>query len=86
MENFITYCYYLKQNNKDVNIDNVIDCIEKLFNINQIKKIYGLNKTLRSSAIFEILNFYCFYDENKNINDFYDKDVISDDSKSQKNP
>jgi len=66
MTNIIACCYYLHENNKDINVENVLQCFENKEEIEKFKKEICFTKLLRKLAVLEMLNFYCFYDEDKN--------------------
>ena len=66
MTNIIACCYYLHENNKEINVENVLECFEKKEDIEKFKKEICFTKLLRKLAVLEMLNFYCFYDEDKN--------------------
>ena len=69
MENIIACCYFLHENKKEINIQNVLECFENKDEIEKFKKEILFSKLLRKLAVIEMLNFYCFYNENKNILD-----------------
>ena len=77
MEDIIACCYYLHEKEKDINVKNVIECFDKKDEIEKFKKDIFFAKLLRKQAVLEMLNFYCFYDDdncdnNNNDNDNYD--------------
>ena len=67
MEELISCCYYLYENKKIINAKNVMECFENMEDIEKFKKDIFFAKLMRKNAVQEMLNFYCFYDENKNI-------------------
>ena len=67
MENVIACCYYLHENNKDINVQNILKCFENIDEIEKFKKEILFSKLFRKLAVIEMLNYYCFYDEDKNI-------------------
>jgi len=67
MEELIACCYYLYENKKIINAKNVMECFENMEDIEKFKKDIFFAKLMRKNAVQEMLNFYCFYDENKNI-------------------
>ena len=67
MEELIACCYYLYENKKIINAKNVMECFENMVDIEKFKKDIFFAKLMRKNAVQEMLNFYCFYDENKNI-------------------
>ena len=67
MEELIACCYYLYENKKIINVKNVMECFENMEDIEKFKKDIFFAKLMRKNAVQEMLNFYCFYDENKNI-------------------
>ena len=67
MENIIACCYYLHENKKEINTKNVLKCFDNKDEIEKFKKEIFFTKLLRKLAVLEMLNFYCFYDEDKNI-------------------
>ena len=67
MEELIACCYYLYENKKIINAKNVMECFENMEDIEKFKKDIFFSKLMRKNAVQEMLNFYCFYDENKNI-------------------
>ena len=67
MEELIACCYYLYENKKIINAKNVMECFENIEDIEKFKKDIFFAKLMRKNAVQEMLNFYCFYDENKNI-------------------
>ena len=67
MEELIACCYYLYENKKKINAKNVMECFENMEDIEKFKKDIFFAKLMRKNAVQEMLNFYCFYDENKNI-------------------
>ena len=67
MEELIACCYYLYENKKIINAKNVLECFENMEDIEKFKKDIFFAKLMRKNAVQEMLNFYCFYDENKNI-------------------
>ena len=66
MEDVIACCYYLHENKKDINVKNVLECFDIKEEIEKFKKDIFFAKLMRKMAVLEMLNFYCFYDENKN--------------------
>jgi len=69
MEDVIACCYYLHENKKDINVKNVLECFDIKEEIEKFKKDIFFAKLMRKMAVLEMLNFYCFYDENKNKNE-----------------
>ena len=69
MEDVIACCYYLHENKKDINVKNVLECFDIKEEIETFKKDIFFAKLMRKMAVLEMLNFYCFYDENKNKNE-----------------
>ena len=67
MEELIACCYFLYENKKIINAKNVMECFENMEDIEKFKKDIFFAKLMRKNAVQEMLNFYCFYDENKNI-------------------
>ena len=67
MEELIACCYYLYENKKIINAKNVMECFENMEDIEKFKKDIFFAKLMRKNAVQEMLNFYCFYDENENI-------------------
>ena len=67
MEELIACCYYLYENKKIIKANNVMECFENMEDIEKFKKDIFFAKLMRKNAVQEMLNFYCFYDENKNI-------------------
>ena len=65
MEEIIACCYYLHENKKKINVKNVIECFENQEEIEKFKKDIFFAKLLRKNAVQEMLNFYCFYDDEK---------------------
>ena len=65
MEEIIACCYYLHENKKKINVNNVIECFENQEEIEKFKKDIFFAKLLRKNAVQEMLNFYCFYDDDK---------------------
>ena len=69
MEELIACCYYLHENKKIINVNNILECFDNLEEIEKFKKDILFAKLLRKNAVIEMLNFYCFFDEeNKNDN------------------
>ena len=69
MENVIACCYYLHENKKEINVKNILKCFENNDEIEKFKKDIFFTKLLRKLAVLEMLNFYCYFDEDKNISD-----------------
>ena len=67
MENVIACCYYLHENKKDINVQNILKCFENIDEIEKFKKDIFFSKLFRKLAVIEMLNYYCFYNEDKNI-------------------
>ena len=67
MEELIACCYYLHENKKIINAKNVMECFDNMDEIEKFKKDVFFAKLLRKNAVVEMLNFYCFYDEEKNL-------------------
>ena len=67
MEEIIACCYYLHENKKKIDIENVLECFENQEEIEKFKKDIFFAKLLRKNAVQEMLNFYCFFDEDKQI-------------------
>ena len=67
MENVLACCYYLHENKKEINVKNILNCFENSEEIEKFKKDTLFNKLFRKMAILEMLNFYCFYEEDKKI-------------------
>jgi ERCC4-type nuclease len=67
MENVLACCYYLHENKKEINVKNILNCFENNEEIEKFKKDTLFTKLFRKMAIFEMLNFYCFYEEDKKI-------------------
>jgi hypothetical protein len=67
MEEIIACCYYLHENKKNINVKNVMECFDNMDEIEKFKKDVFFAKLLRKNAVVEMLNFYCFYDEEKNL-------------------
>ena len=67
MEDVIACCYYLHENKKDINVKNVLECFDIKEEIEKFKKDIFFAKLLRKNAVIEMLNFYCFFDEDKQI-------------------
>ena len=67
MEELIACCYYLHENKKIINVKNILECFDNLEEIEKFKKDILFAKLLRKNAIIEMLNFYCFFDEDKQI-------------------
>ena len=65
MEEIIACCYYLHENKKKIDIENVLECFENQEEIEKFKKDIFFAKLLRKNAVQEMLNFYCFYDDEK---------------------
>ena len=65
MEEIIACCYYLHENKKKIDIENVLECFEIQEEIEKFKKDIFFAKLLRKNAVQEMLNFYCFYDDEK---------------------
>ena len=65
MEEIIACCYYLHENKKKIDVNNVIECFENQEEIEKFKKDIFFAKLLRKNAVQEMLNFYCFYDDDK---------------------
>ena len=65
MEELIACCYYLYENKKIINAKNVMECFENMEDIEKFKKDIFFAKLMRKNAVQEMLNFYCFYDEDK---------------------
>ena len=65
MEEIIACCYYLHENKKKIDIENVLECFENQEEIEKFKKDIFFAKLLRKNAVQEMLNFYCFYDDDK---------------------
>ena len=63
MEDIIAFCYYLHENKKEINVDNVLECVDNKEEIEKFKKDIFFSKLIRKNAILEMLNFYCFFDE-----------------------
>jgi len=63
MEEIIACCYYLHENKKKIDVNNVIECFENQEEIEKFKKDIFFAKLLRKNAVQEMLNFYCFYDD-----------------------
>ena len=69
MEDIIAFCYYLHENKKEISVENVLECVDNKEEIEKFKKDIFFSKLIRKNAILEMLNFYCFFDEeNKNVN------------------
>ena len=69
MEDIIAFCYYLHENKKEISVENVLECVDNKEEIEKFKKDIFFSKLIRKNAILEMLNFYCFFDEeNKNDN------------------
>ena len=67
MENIIACSYYLHENKKEINENNILDCFKNNEEIEKFKKDIFFTKLFRKLAIYEMLNFYCFYEEDKKI-------------------
>ena len=67
MEEIIACCYYLHENKKEINVENVLECFENKDEIEQFKKDIFFAKLLRKNAVSEMLHFYCFYEDEKEI-------------------
>ena len=67
MEELIACCYYLHENKKIINVNNILECFDNLEEIEKFKKDILFAKLLRKNAVIEMLNFYCFFDEDKQI-------------------
>ena len=67
MEELIACCYYLHENKKIINVNNILKCFDNLEEIEKFKKDILFAKLLRKNAVIEMLNFYCFFDEDKQI-------------------
>ena len=67
MEEIIACCYYLHEIKKEINVENVLECFDNKEEIEKFKKDIFFTKLLRKNAVIEMLNFYCFYDEDKNL-------------------
>ena len=65
MEEIIACCYYLHESKKKIDIENVLECFENQEEIEKFKKDIFFAKLLRKNAVQEMLNFYCFYDDEK---------------------
>ena len=65
MEEIIACCYYLHENKKKIDVKNVLECFDNLEEIEKFKKDILFTKLMRKNAVLEMLNFYCFYDEEK---------------------
>ena len=63
MEEIIACCYYLHENKKKIDMENVLECFEIQEEIEKFKKDIFFAKLLRKNAVQEMLNFYCFYDD-----------------------
>ena len=67
MEEIIVCCYYLHENKKIINVKNILECFDNMEEIEKFKKDIFFAKLLRKNAVAEMLNFYCFYDEEKEL-------------------
>ena len=67
MEEIIACCYYLHENKKNINVKNILECFDDMEEIEKFKKDIFFAKLLRKNAVAEMLNFYCFYDEDKDL-------------------
>ena len=65
MENIIACCYYLHENKKEINVENVMECFDNIEEIEKFKKNIFFSKLFRKLAIVEMLNYYCFFNEDK---------------------
>ena len=94
MENFIACCYYLHEKKMEINVENILECFENIEEIEIFKKNIFFSKLFRKSAIIEMLNYYCFYDEDKTglegdikikgDKEDDDKNIIKEEKKSEK--
>ena len=93
MEDFIACCYYLHEKKMEINVENILECFENIEEIEKFKKSIFFSKLFRKLAIVEMLNYYCFFDEDKNgiegdlnfvENKEDDKNVIKEENKSEK--
>ena len=67
MEEIIACCYYLHENKKIINVKNILECFDNMEEIEKFKKDIFFAKLLRKNAVVEMLNFYCFYDEDRDL-------------------
>ena len=65
MEDIIACSYYLHENKKKIDVENILECFDNKEEIKKFKKDIFFAKLMRKNAVLEMLNFYCFYDEEK---------------------
>ena len=50
---------------KKIDVENILECFDNKEEIEKFKKDIFFAKLMRKNAVLEMLNFYCFYDEEK---------------------